>query len=384
MELVMNTKLVFIWILLFGIVVGGLYWKVKKNFGKKVVITLIVFVVGFYPCNKLLYMQVDNLYRQEYLNGHTEKIIYKEAWTEKRVSTKTYTTSSGKTKTKKVVRYVRHSAEYYYETTLGINTISRSEYKNSVSMNNLNPKFKNLVRFSQSSVGDGNMYWDYIEKPLANKHTYIDYVSANNYSLYSSKKYKRALEKEVEKGNKIIEYPSLIRNNDGTTILQRIHDPYGIADSKVKYKINTFISNYLKLGGRRKEVNIFIYLLENQDQSIVSAYKAKYLGANKNDVIVFLNYKNGVNTWSDLIAQTKNEIFNAKIRLSDTNNKLSDLDKKAEEIVATIENDYSRKEMKDNKYLIHNLDIKTSYFIMPIIAILLLLGLVFLLEEKLH
>ncbi len=191
---------------------------------------------------------------------------------------------------------------------------------------------KDPAAYKKCSVGE----------PASKEHRYTNYVKAAPDSLFNT-----ALDEDVYP---IPAYP-------------RVHSFYKVnrvlnVSTKLKSKdiatLDRLLSESLILLGAKKQVNIIVILTEIDDSSYRFSVENKWLGAKKNDVVVFLGLDGDTITWTDVMTwglNRGNEVFQATLKSELSSIKTFNAQSIAEVVVNTTGSLYDRPMMKDYEYL---------------------------------
>lgn len=146
-----------------------------------------------------------------------------------------------------------------------------------------------------------------IGEPASIEHPYENYILAVPDSLFNNKII------DPEFASKIPNYPRVFNLYHINRVLNVDSD----ISSKEVYDLNKYISNYLRILGGNKEVNVIVILTEIDDPNYRFSVEASWLGGNKNDVIVIIGLDGHTITWSDTITwalNSGNEHFQVNMR----------------------------------------------------------------------
>lgn len=224
--------------------------------------------------------------KPEYLSGYAVNVQHHEAWTERIITTETYTDREGRTQTRQSVRYVEHPEEWLMLLNTGEwQYISPSAYDSCrqvwrTQMQEIDPPHNNCV-----SGGGGQLYdWDGRYETAATctyKGLYINYVTHSK-SIF---RHDRPLIWEQEKLG-LIHYPKFRKNALDI-------DPVLTSPSVTDYTASSDDQRAIQLinaiYGQKKQIHVFILIFDG-NQSIETALKQKahWDGGNKNEFTVCL------------------------------------------------------------------------------------------------
>lgn len=322
----MNTTLLFL--LLFPMF--ALLWILRMCWPHKIswvemavsltvatVLTTIVFVSGIYGQTADVEIINGEVIKKERVHG-----TYLESY-----SCRCRTVRSGKTTwTHCDTCYRRHyTVDWECDTNIGSFTIDSEDSRSSSVYNLPDPP-----RYTQIKKGD----------PVSKTHNYINYVKAVPDSLFH--------QINTQKHAKLIPaYPEQIY--DIYKINRALDVGVGVPDIKLW---NEDISNILKRLGPKKQANVIVVFVNTADQSYLHSLEGKWIGGNKNDIIVVIGSTSypkidwvGISSWTD------SQLF--KVQLRDDIISLVNIDRA--QIISAIENrtmtSFVRKNMEDFKYL---------------------------------
>ena len=224
--------------------------------------------------------------KPEYLSGYAVNVQHHEAWTERIVTTETYTDRQGRTQTRQSVRYVEHPEEWLMLLNTGEwQYISPSTYDTCrrvwrTEMQEIYPSHSNCV-----SGGGGQLYdWDGRYETAATctyKGLYINYVTHSR-SIF---RHDRPLIWEQEQLG-LIHYPKFQKSalDIDHVLVSPLVSGYtaSSADQRAIQLINAVY-------GQERQIHIFILVFDG-NQSIETALrqKAHWDGGNKNEFTVCL------------------------------------------------------------------------------------------------
>lgn len=261
------------------------------------------------------------------------------------------TTRSGKTNTTTCSTcYRRHyTVSWDCHTNLGNITIDKKDWTNQGVYLLPDPD-----RYTIIKTGD----------PVAQEHSYTNYVKAAPDSLFH--------QIDVKKHEKLIPiYPDKVY--DYYKINRVLTMGVSLPDQDTW---NYELSLMLKTLGPQKQANVVIVFVNTADQSYLHSLEGKWIGGNKNDIIVIIGTSNypkidwvGVSSWTD------SQLF--KVELRDSIIALGSVERRS--ILNLIEQKtlqlYVRKEMKDFQYLQNQVEPPTWVIVLDLIlGICLLIG----------
>lgn len=199
-----------------------------------------------------------------------------------------------------------------------------------------------------------------VGEPASIVHSYTNYVQAVPQSLFND-------------DSAIDTYAAMV------PAYPRVYDHYRInrvlnvgssIDAKTISGINEALNISLKTLGNQKQVNVVVILTSITDPSYRYAVERKWLGGEKNDVIVLVGLDGTEVIWTDVITwalNKGNELFHVKLRDSILDMKTFDADKFTGVVIGAISAHYDRPEMKDFEYLKSAIEPPTWVLILSII-----------------
>lgn len=242
------------------------------------------------------------------------------------------TDSKGKTtRTKHCVTYkvfdYRYEVDWIVKSTVGSFEIERVNRQGTVM-----PE-----RFNVIQIGD----------PASSTNSYMNYLFADEHSLFAEKKFEESYDEEYQK--KIPKYPV-------------IYDYYKVDHvvNSTNHNIsgyNEYLAEVLKVAGKEKQLNIVIVLYDAYDMQYTDALLSKWRGGKKNDVIMMfgLDDEGKVAKFSSTsFAQgMKNESLHANLRIKALNEVMNlDLVQKMTQLTVSQFNRLPNEEFKYMKYKI--------------------------------
>ncbi len=199
-----------------------------------------------------------------------------------------------------------------------------------------------------------------VGEPASIEHNFTNYVKAVPESLFNTLQ-----AHNTSFAGKIPAYPQVFD-------FYRFNRVINI-DSKMGAGVKplaNLLDNSLKLLGASKQVNIIVLLTEIRDPSYRQAVENVWLGAKKNDVVVFLGLNGDNIVWTDVMTwalNSGNELFHVKVR--DDLKALGTFDptKVAAVITDNVKAHYDRPHMKDYEYLADDVQPATWVIVLAII-----------------
>lgn len=238
---------------------------------------------------------------------------------------RTVTSGSGNNQTTTTVcdTCYEHSYDYDWDvyTTLGTFTIDRED---------------------RQGV-DEPQRWTIVKKgdSVSREHTYTNWIKPAGSSLFNVshvdlKQY----------GDKLPKYPGHIYDYYK---INRIVSEYKIPDIE-NYEL--YLSQQLQDLGPKKQANLIFVITKNMSPTYADAIYAKWNGAEKNDIVVFLGVaQNGEIKWANVKAWSKFDIFQVTLRDALLDLKTFNMKKVIDTSVAVSYAKFERKPMKEFEYL---------------------------------
>lgn len=186
------------------------------------------------------------------------------------------------------------------------------------------------VQYTKIQIGD----------PVAQPHTYVNYVKAVPDSLFH--------QNLTNTYDKLI--PPYPENVYDLYRINRILTPGVVLPDQDEW--NQDLSNILKVLGPRKQANIVFVFVNTSDQSYLHSLEGKWIGGNKNDIIIIIGVTQypkidwvGVSSWTD------SQLFKIELRDSIMSLGAIDRDKIIKLTLDHTMKSFVRKQMKDFEYL---------------------------------
>lgn len=203
-----------------------------------------------------------------------------------------------------------------------------------------------------------------IGEPASAERAYMNYLFADEYSLFAEKKFGESYDVEYQKS--IPKYPSVYDYYRASHVVNSTKHSSNVYDE--------YISNMLKTMGKEKQVNIIAVLYNADDPLYTDALISKWRGGKKNDVIMMFGLdENGkvVSFRSTSFAQgMKNEMLHATLRVNALMEDMSlDLVKKQ---VQTINDKFVRLPNEEFKYMKYKMEPKKEVVIFCSVLLLVL------------
>lgn len=184
-----------------------------------------------------------------------------------------------------------------------------------------------------------------IGEPASIEHSYVNYVKAVPDTLF------RVYD---EKSDPYAIYvPSYPRVYDHYKINRVIGVDVDIHRS-ILDEINHDLNEALKDLGKKKEVNVIVILTSIPDPKYRYSVEGKWIGAKKNDVVVFVGVKDQEIIWSDAMTwalNSGNELFHVKMRDGIKSLTKVDSSTMVPFIMKTVEEYFDRPHMREYEYL---------------------------------
>lgn len=183
-----------------------------------------------------------------------------------------------------------------------------------------------------------------VGEPAAMERKYINYVQAVPESLFGSHNGMDTYAAYVPPYPRVYDFYRINRVlNVGSKV-----------DNETLKKINDTLNNALKTLGSTKQANIVVILTEIDDQAYRYSVERKWLGGEKNDIVVFVGLDDHTITWVDVMTWAMNrgnEYFQIKLRDAILDMKTFDPDQFSAITISTIETTFDRPQMSDFQYL---------------------------------
>lgn len=256
-----------------------------------------------------------------------------------RDETEYYTGHEGKRQSRTVRKcdtcYRDHfTVEWTCQTTLGSYRIAKEDWTNKRVYSLPDP-----ARYVEINMGD----------PVSKTHPYKNYIKAVPQTLFSPIN-------ETVKAKFASQIPAYPINIYDFYKIDRVI-PVGVNVPDLKLW-NTKLSHVLKILGPKKQANVVVVIVKNDDENYFYALQDAWAGAKKNDIVVVIGVSslNEKPLWANVMALTDNSLF--KIKLRDDIMSLDSLT--ADNVINTIYKNasetFKRKSMKDFKYLENEID----------------------------
>lgn len=189
-------------------------------------------------------------------------------------------------------------------------------------------------RYTRASAGD----------PVAQSHTYVNYLKAAPESLFSHLDKREAME---DFAGRLPAYPGHVYDYH---YVDRVLSLGVSLEDPAQW--NTDLANALRDLGPSKEVNAVLVFTKDASPRIADALSGSWLGGKKNDVVVVIGAPQYPNIeWVRVLSWTPNELF--KVKLRDALLDLKSIERNA--VVNTLSTHiaqrYQRRHMQDFAYL---------------------------------
>ena len=336
-------------------------------------IQLLASVAVIFTLYSFFFFTTSDIADKEVWNGYTSKAEYYEEYT-----TETEyedCDSEGKNcVTRSTETY--HPPEWYLYTSNSEKlAISQSTYRTYVKRF-ANETEKELYHPDQISYGDGDMYYTIFKGnfedriPTSIKHRYVNYLKGTE-SLH-----RKTGGNTIGYEELLMEYPSVTSGTYGNIYFDRVIVAGGLkVDPLWKKQVDQKLDLALTNLGKKKQVNIVIYLVKSSDQAFLHALEEHWVNGKKNDVVVIIGMNNFSKVeWTSIMAWTKIEEF--KIELRDNINELSDISDSSiftntiiNQISKNPENGgYLRMPMKELEYLVSDIELQWWSHILVVLS----------------
>ena len=189
-------------------------------------------------------------------------------------------------------------------------------------------------RFTRAQIGD----------PVAQSHSYTNYVKAAPDSLFNTAIEKKAL---MQFDKLVPAYPGNVY--DYHYINRVLTQGVAVPDAS---DWNRDLAMRLRNLGPARQVNAVILFTNQKDPQYATAVRAAWLGGKKNDVIVVLGTPSyPAIDWVRVISWTDEELFKVQLRDDLLDLKTADRTSVLNHLEQHIATQYKRKHMKDFEYL---------------------------------
>lgn len=272
----------FAYILPIATAVGVVVWREHWEYAW-------IYLLGVALCELILYMVIHRASRQEeFLSAFAHNVQHHEPWIERVVTTKTYTDSQGRTRTRTEVSYVPHPDRWLMEFNTGYvvditpETYTKCIVKWQTKQIRINPPHPNCV-----SGGGGQLHkWNKQYKDAFTatySGLYINYIK-NSRSIFRF----RDISAEEATSLGLVCYPSLDGPNldipvvlCSPTVAKHYTVPKGF--QRALQLVNAF-------NGKRHQIHIFVILFDASQQplSVAMEQRAYWEGGNKNEFTLCL------------------------------------------------------------------------------------------------
>lgn len=271
---------------------------------------------------------------------------------------RTVTSGSGKNQTTSTVcdTCYEHSHDYDWDvyTTIGTFTIDRVDRQGVDE-----PQRWSIVRNND---------------PVSTTHTYTNWIKPAGSSLFNVshidlKQY----------GDKLPKYPGQIYDYYK---INRIVSEYAIPD---KDAYEHYLSEQLEDLGPKRQANLIFVITKNLSPTYADAIYAKWNGAEKNDIVVFLGVApNGEIKWANIKAWSKYDIFQVALRDSLLDLKTFNMKNVIDTTVKVTYAKFERKPMKEFEYLKNDSQTITPFASVFIVILMLAInigGMIFVIKQ---
>lgn len=250
-----------------------------------------------------------------------------------------------------------HSYDYNWnvDSTLGSYRIDRVNRQGTIEP----------PRWTSVKIGD----------PVADTHTYTNWIKSSDSSLFNVSKNRFDQFKD-----KIPAYPGEIYDYYN---IDRIVTP-GLRVND-QSKLNRYISEQLRELGPKKQVNLIFVVTKIQDPTYADAIWASWKGAEKNDVVVVVGTKNGEINWAKVQSWAEFDIFNVKLRDRIMDSRVFKMKNIIDMTIDETYKSYQRKPMKQFEYLkdeTRAMPLGAMIFIGVLIGLVHIVSVIIVLKER--
>jgi hypothetical protein len=337
-----------------------------EELGIQIVATIVYVLITF----SILFSSTTNLKDKEFWNSKVKLFTYFEEWTERVTYTESYSCGKSRTCYRQKTRYDYHSP--YWEITTSLDekiNINMGDYR--TASDRFGEKEVNVIRFDQSSYGDGDKYVSRPNTiiPISQSHSYNNYVKAAKSNVIHSKVPKETLDMLVKNG-KLKPYPKLFKGEFGSIRLDRVIDTTGKLNNDALEILNIMA---VKIG-KIKQANPILYIV-NEDRGFKEALEQYWQKGRKNDITLILGVDElGLVLWSDVITYTNNTDFIVDIQNNFTGKSITNIGDVLEEFNKDILKSYIRKPMEEFAYLKENITLQWYYQLMVLLGNIIISG----------
>lgn len=204
-----------------------------------------------------------------------------------------------------------------------------------------------------------------IGDPAAKTHSYVNYVSAANESLYKTQM------KQIPPNIKIPPYPTIVYN------LYKVDRFYSDIDLANRQAWIDMVANLNKEVGAVKQANIII-VVTKEPAYYADLLNASWNGVNKNDIVVVIGTASEAEpiSWVRVLSWTKREDFKLGVRDKLMDLKSLDINAVHDTIASEVKGSFERRKMEEFSYLSEEQRMPVEYSMIYNIVILLVVGLV--------
>ena len=184
-----------------------------------------------------------------------------------------------------------------------------------------------------------------VGEPASVEHSYVNYVKAVPDTLFRTYDDKTDLYKAY-----VPLYPRVFDHYK----IRRVINVNADVPNSVLDEINLGLNEELKTLAKQKEVNIIVILTSITDPKYRYSVEGQWIGAKKNDVVVFVGVNDGKIIWADAMTwalNSGNELFHVKMRDGIKGLSIVDPSTMVPFIAKTVNEYFDRPHMKDYEYL---------------------------------
>lgn len=218
----------------------------------------------------------------------------------------------------------RHSQDTRWQAKNGLGEIVYADSCNA-------PGTAEPLRYKIITIGD----------PTASEHTYVNYIQGNPDAVMKREGIPEKFEKKIPDHPKVFDH---YRANRFIAVGLTIP---GLG------QLNQKLSEINGRLGPKKQVNIIVIVVNEEDQSYLKAFTESWLGGKKNDFIVVLGAPQFPKvSWAGVVSWAKNEKFKEDLRVTLLENYSNfDGEKILDKIETEVKERFERRHMAEFEYL---------------------------------
>ena len=284
----------------------------------------------------------------EYLGGWSVRTDYYEEWTEE------YDCMCDEDGRNCSTCYTHHPAEWYAVVGLGMDweesvPINEARYREIAQRFGTSRQYQDIIRFNQSSIGDGDRYYYLWNGDRANGvtmtvgHRYENRVLAAGPSALGFE----SVTEEEAAAEGLYDYPAI----QSYYVQRAIIGPTGntLNSLEAEEQLQVLNADY----GSQHQVRVYVLLYEGSSRRVAFRQESYWFDGNKNEFIVAVGLNaDGSVAWGQPISWTPNELFKIETQqfLEDSEGPL-DLAALATHLRHEIPSMWERQEFSDFDYM---------------------------------